>query len=445
MTANYDYDVIYIGAGHASFDGAEPLAKTGKKVAIITDDLIGGTCTNRGCNAKITLDEPVNLQREVERMQGIVHGNITIDWPALVAHKLAVIKDLPHGTENKLTGAGVKIFRGHASLTGPHTVQVNKQTEYSAAKIVLGTGQHSHRLAIPGSELAHDSSEFMDIKEMPQNIAIIGAGYVSYEFATIANAVGANVTVFMHGEHGLRSFYQTFVDKVTADLQDRGVKFIRNSNVSAFEKNQQGVSVHYGNGQTANFDWILDATGRDPNVDDLGLAEVGVKYSKTGIEVNDYLQTNVPSIYAAGDVVEKPQPKLTPTATFESYYLYKLFSGQTTDAIKYPAIPTTVYTSPRIAQVGVTPEQAQQTGFEIVENHIPDDWYRQIDQETLGDRVLIFDKQQRLVGVTEFSDKAEDAVNTYLPAIVSAYDNDDMWQMAHIFPSVGASAWHKIR
>lgn len=445
MTKKYAYDVIYIGRGHASFDGAELLAKTGQKVALITDDLIGGTCTNRGCNAKITLDAPVNLQRAVNRMQGLVHGEITIDWPALVAHKKEVIKDLPQGTENKLTNAGVEIFRGHASLIGPHTVQIDGQTKYSAEKIVIGTGQHPNRLQIPGSELAHDSSEFMDLTEMPHNIAIVGAGYISYEFATIANAVGANVTVFMHGDQGLRNFYQTFVKKITADLADRGVKFIHNAQVGSFTKNGQEITVHYGNGQTAEFDWLLDATGRVPNVNNMGLKEVGVKYSKRGIKVNDYLQTSVQSIYAAGDVLDKSQPKLTPTATFESYYLYQLFSGQNTNTIKYPAIPTTVYTSPRIAQVGVTPAQAKQGDFEIVENHIPDDWYRQIDQETIGDRVLVFDKEHHLIGVTEFSDKAEDAVNTYLPAIVSGYDDNDMWQMAHIFPSVGASAWHKIR
>ena len=97
MTANYDYDVLYIGGGHAAFDGAEPLAKSGQKVALVTDDLLGGTCTNRGCNAKITLDEPVTLQRQVERMQGLVHGELQIDWSAVVAHKQAVIKDLPQG------------------------------------------------------------------------------------------------------------------------------------------------------------------------------------------------------------------------------------------------------------------------------------------------------------------------------------------------------------
>lgn len=445
MAANYDYDVIYIGGGHAAFDGAGPLANSGKKVALITDDLLGGTCTNRGCNAKITLDEPVALQREVQRMQGIVHGDLQIDWPALIAHKQAVIKDLPQGTEDKLKKAGVEIFQGHAILTGPHSVQVTGQAEYSAEKIVIGTGQRPHRLDISGSELAHDSSKFMNLEEMPQKIAIVGAGYISYEFATIANAVGANVTVFMHSEHGLRNFYQPFVDQVTADLSARGVKFIPNAKVSEFTHNGQQFTVHYGANETVDFDWILDATGRIPNVENLGLEQVGVHFNQRGIEVNDHLQTNIDSIYAAGDVLDKTQPKLTPTATYESYYLYQLFSGQTTAAIKYPAIPTTVYTSPRIAQVGVLPEQAKKNGLEIVENHIPDDWYRQIDQETMGDRILVFDQSHHLLGVTELSDKAEDAVNTYLPAIVSGYDGNDMWQMAHIFPSVGASAWHKIR
>lgn len=445
MTANYDYDVLYIGGGHAAFDGAEPLAKSGQKVALVTDDLLGGTCTNRGCNAKITLDEPVTLQRQVERMQGLVHGELQIDWPAVVAHKQAVIKDLPQGTENKLKNAGVELLKGHATLTGPHTVNISGQIEYSADRIVLGTGQRPHRLAIPGSDLAHDSSEFMNLAEMPQNIAIIGGGYISYEFATIANAVGANVTVFLHGEHGLRNFYQPFVKQVTTDLNKRGVKFIKNANVNKFSQNNQKYTVHYGNNETAEFDWLLDATGRIPNVENLGLDDLGIKYNEHGIEVNDHLQTSVSSIYASGDVLDKTQPKLTPTATYESYYLYQLFSGKTTDAIKYPAIPTTVYTSPRIAQVGVSPTQAKSNGLSVNENHIPDDWYRQIDQETQGDRILVFDQEHHLQGVTEVSDKAEDAVNTYLPAIVSAYDDNDMWQMAHIFPSVGASAWHKIR
>lgn len=440
----YDYDVLYLGSGHGAFDGAGPLAATGKRVGVIESDMIGGTCPNYGCNAKITLDAPVVLQRTAERMQGIVDGAVTINWGNLVAHKQDVIKPLPDAIGHALTGAGVTMINGRGRLTDAHTIEVTDQT-YTADKIVIATGQRPHRLAIPGDELAHDSRAFMDLTTLPKRIGILGSGYISMEFATIANAAGAQVTVFMRGDQALREFHQPFVDQVMADMRQRGITFIPQANVHALIQESGGIVVQYGQDQQQVVDWVLDATGRIPNVETIGLDAAGVAYSATGIQVNDHLQTNVPNIYASGDVLDKVQPKLTPTATFESYYLYQLLSGQTTAPIDYPAIPSTVYTTPRIAKVGVTPEQAAKGDYQVVRNHIPDDWYRQIDQETLGDNVLIYDADQHLVGATEFSAQAEDAINTLLPAVVFQYTPEQMWRLAHIFPSISASAWHKAR
>lgn len=442
----YDYDVLYLGSGHGSFDGAGPLAASGQKVGIIESDMIGGTCPNYGCNAKITLDAPVVLQRLAERMRGVTAGQVMIDWGALVAHKNDVIAPLPAMIGGGLKKAGADIIQGRGRLTDAHTIEVDGQP-YTAEKIVIATGRRPHRLAIPGDELAHDSREFMDLTTLPQRLAIIGSGYISMEFATIADAAGAEVTVFMHHDDALRGFYQPFVQQVMADMTKRGITFVPSANVSALTQEADGVAVHYGDGETATFDWVLDATGRIPNADNIGLEAAGVDFNSRGIPVDDYLRTNVPNIYASGDVLDKPQGKLTPTATFESYYLFKLFSGQTSDAIQYPAIPSTVYTSPRIAKVGVTPEEAEAAPnqYTIVRNHIPDDWYHQTDQETMGDSILIFDQTHHLVGATEVSAQAEDAINTLLPAVVFHYDQDQMWQLAHIFPSESAAAWHKIR
>ncbi|WP_134992294.1 FAD-dependent oxidoreductase, partial [Oenococcus oeni] len=139
-----------------------------------------------------------------------------------------------------------------------------------------------------------------------------------------------------------------------------------------------------------------------------------VEYNKNGVVVNDHLQTNVPNIYASGDVIDKIQPKLTPTAVFESTYLMHQFAGDSSSAIDYPVIPSVVFTLPRIAQVGVTPEEAKKNPdkYTIETHHTPDDWYRQVDKEQLGDNALIFDKEHHLVGASEFSDKADDAINT---------------------------------
>lgn len=446
MNKTYDFDVIYLGGGHGSFDGAGPLAASGKKVAVIESGLWGGTCPNRGCNAKITLDEPIPLLREVDRMSDILNGQLKINWPNLIAHKQAVIENLPKKIYQGLETAGVKLIHGYGQLQDGHTVEVDDQ-KYTAEKIVITTGLRPNRLSVPGSELAHDSNDFMKLKELPARIAIIGSGYISLEFATIANAVGSEVTVFMHHDMALRAFYQPFVKQVLQDLEKRGVSFIKNAAVQSFATAANGVTVNYGNDQSKTVDWILDATGRIPNVEDLGLDVAGVQYTKRGITVDGYLRTNIDSIYAAGDVIDKIQPKLTPTATFESYYLYQLFSGQTSQPISYPAIPSTVYTSPRIAKVGLIPSNVEQNteDWKLVHNKIADDWYRQIDQQSLGESILVFDQQHHLVGATEFSEQAEDAINTLLPAVVFHYNQDQMWQLAHIFPSISASAWHKIR
>ncbi len=301
--ANYDYDVLYIGSGHGTFDGAIPLAARGKKVGVIESGLIGGTCPNRGCNAKITLDAPVALTRLTERMQGIVNGDLAINWTANEKHKQEVIEGLPDMIGGLMKSVNINIIKGRGTFEDAHTVMVDG-TPHTAESIVISTGQHPHRLDIPGTELAHDSADFMNLTHLPANITIIGAGYISLEFATIANAAGAKVTVITHGDKVLRKFYQPYVEQIVADLKSRGVDFINNANVTSFEQDDRDFTVNYDGG-TVKTNWILDATGRVPNVDGIGLDKVGVDYSEKGVKVNDHLETNVDNIYASGDVIDK--------------------------------------------------------------------------------------------------------------------------------------------
>lgn len=440
--ANYDYDVLYIGSGHGTFDGAIPLAARGKKVGVIESGLIGGTCPNRGCNAKITLDAPVALTRLTEKMQGIVNGNLAINWTANEKHKQEVIEGLPDMIGGLMKSVNIDIIKGHGAFIDAHTVMVDGD-EISAENIVISTGQHPHRLDIPGTELAHDSADFMNLTHLPANITIIGAGYISMEFATIANAAGSKVTVITHGDKVLRKFYQPYVNQIVADLKSRGVNFINNAKVTSFEEDGNNFTVNYDGGQVKT-NWILDATGRVPNVDDIGLDKVGVDYSEKGIKVNNHLQTNVDNIYASGDVIDKDQPKLTPTAIFESTYLMHTFAGDTTDPIDYPEIPSVVFTSPRIAKVGVSVEDAKKNGLTTKENHLPDDWYRQVTKEEIGDNTLVYDKQNHLVGATEISDQAENAINALLPAIVFKFEPAQLERLVTLFPTIAADAWGQI-
>ena len=261
----------------------------------------------------------------------------------------------------------------------------------------------------------------------------------------MANAAGAEVTVLMRGTQALRAYHQPFVEQIIADLTSRGVVFDRDTQVDAIVQGADGLVVR-GADLAVETDWVLDATGRIPNVEELGLETVGVSYNAKGIVVDDYLRTTVPNIYASGDVIDKVQPKLTPTAIFESLYLMHTFAGETTDPIVYPVIPSVVFTSPRLAQVGVTVAEAEANPelYTMVQNHIPDDWYRQVDQEKIGDNILIFDQAHKLVGATEVSHKADDVINALLPAIEFKFGQAEIERMVHLFPSIASSAWGQL-
>ncbi|WP_087128102.1 dihydrolipoyl dehydrogenase family protein [Levilactobacillus brevis] len=440
---NYDYDVLYLGSGHGTFDGAIPLAAKGVKVAVVEGGLIGGTCPNRGCNAKITLDAPVALQQQLAALNPVITGDTTINWSANMAHKHEVIDGLPDFIGGLLKDNGVEVITGYGKLTAAHSVQVGDQT-YTADKIVIATGLHSHRLAIPGSELAHDSEDFLNLTSLPARMTVIGGGYIALELATIANAAGSDVTILLRGQQALRQFHQPFVETVLSDLTDRGVQILRDTQVTALKQADDALQVVTDTQGTLETDWVLDATGRDPNTQNLGLEDVGVAYTDHGITVNDHLQTSVPNIYASGDVIDKEQPKLTPTAIFESMYLSQTFAGETTEPIDYPAIPTVVFTSPRLAQVGVSVAQAQKDGATVETNHVPDDWYRQVGKESQGDNALIFDAEHHLIGATEVSEQAADVINTLLPAIEFQYSPAEIGRLVHLFPTIGASAWGQL-
>ena len=440
---NYDYDVLYLGSGHGTFDGAIPLAAKGVKVAVVEGGLVGGTCPNRGCNAKITLDAPVALQRQLAALNPVITGDTTINWSANMAHKHEVIDGLPDFIGGLLKDNGVEVITGYGKLTAAHSVQVGDQT-YTADKIVIATGLHSHRLAIPGSELAHDSEDFLNLTSLPARMTVIGGGYIALELATIANAAGSDVTILLRGQQALRQFHQPFVETVLSDLTDQGVQILRETQVTALKQADDALQVVTDTQGTLETDWVLDATGRDPNTQNLGLEDVGVAYTDRGITVNDHLQTSVPNIYASGDVIDKEQPKLTPTAIFESMYLSQTFAGETTEPIDYPAIPTVVFTSPRLAQVGVSVAQAQKDGATVETNHVPDDWYRQVGKESQGDNALIFDAEHHLIGATEVSEQAAVVINTLLPAIEFQYGPAEIGRLVHLFPTIGASAWGQL-
>ncbi|MBS9338838.1 NAD(P)/FAD-dependent oxidoreductase [Fructobacillus sp. M2-14] len=441
-----DFSVLYIGSGQATWNGAVPLAKSGVKVGVIEESQYGGVCSNKGCNAKIILDKPLQLIDQIKALQGRgLDGVPEVNWEDLMAHKHELIVPQDQHGKDRLDNVGIQTINGHAEFVDAHKVRVGKKT-YTADKIVIATGLRPHRLDIPGAE---NSTDFLSLPHMPEHVTILGGGFVAIEFATIASAVGAKVDVITRGKQILKQFPKEYTASIQADLKKAGVRFIPDMEVERATKDEEAgtITLEGPKGFELTTDYVLDATGRVPNHDQLNLEAVGVKANHRGIEVNEYLQTNVENIYAAGDAVDKTIPKLTPTAAFESRYLAAKFMGTNNGPIQYPAISEIVFTSPRIAQVGVKLDEAKANPdkYEITQASYDGDWYRQVENEQGAELALIFEKDsQQLVGAAEKANAAEETINTIVPYVQMRLTKEQLNDFVYVFPSIAYTLQRRL-
>ncbi|WPQ67163.1 dihydrolipoyl dehydrogenase family protein [Weissella paramesenteroides] len=431
-----NYDVIFIGSGHAAWHGAQTLSRAGKKVALVEENKVAGTCTNFGCNAKILLDGPAELIHHLHHYHGIgIDETPNIIWPELMAYKHKVIDPLSEGLAHMLSVDGIDIISGHAKFMDVKTLMVNDIT-YQSDKFVIATGQKPAKLPIPGNELLHDSTDFLELSEMPHSIVFIGAGYIAMEFASIARAAGSEVTIVEYSDHALSGFDSEYSQEVVRDMINRGIKFDFNQRVSqviSTENNQYILETAQGKKYTTEY--VMDTTGRTPNIENLGLDAANVEYNNHGVVVNDYLQTSNVNIYASGDVIDKLIPRLTPTATFESNYIARILLGDS-NPIKYPVVPSVAFTLPRLAQVGVTVGMAK-NDKQLKIYEIP--YGKLMRFQTLNDEnakiKIILNKDKRLVGASIIGDFAPEIINDLVQVINHQYTSEDIQNQIFAFPT----------
>lgn len=393
------YDVVFIGSGHAAWHAALTLKHAGKDVAIIEKDTIAGTCTNYGCNAKILLEGPYEVLEESAQYNGIIQSqDLHVNWENLMDYKKQVINPMNGMLKGMFEQQGIDVYMGAGVIKDAHTVTVNDEA-LQTENIVIATGQHSNKLDIEGKELTHDSRDFLSMDELPKRMTFIGVGIISVEFASIMIKSGVEVTMIHHSDKPLKGFNQTHVTQLIKKLEDEGVHFYFDEETQKVEKIGEAYKVSTASGLTIDTDYVLDATGRNPNVEGIGLDQVGIEYSKKGISVDGHLRTNVSNIYASGDVLDKAIPKLTPTATFESNYIAAHILGMTQDEIQYPAIPSVLYSLPRLSQIGVSVQGAEQNERYTVK-HIPfgKQMAFEYKNETDAEMYVVLDEEKRLVG-----------------------------------------------
>ena len=357
----YDYDLLVIGAGSGGVRAARMAAQAGAKVAIVESRYLGGTCVNVGCVPKKLFVYASEFTQAFADSAGYgfqLAQPPAFDWPTLRDRKTAEIERLNGVYERMLLAAGVDIIDGHGEFVSAHQVRVGERV-ISAANILIATGGWPAPLPVAGAEHAMSSNEFFYLDTFPQDVIVVGGGYIAVEFAGILNGLGANTHLVYRGEPVLRGFDDDFRQFVSEELAQSGIKLHYQRTLSAIDKQANGrLCVTFNDGQTLTVDAVISALGRKPLVAPLHLAKAGVELADAGhIPVNEHYQTNVPHIFAVGDVIGRVQ--LTPVALAEGMYVaHYLFAPQQARAVNYALIPTAVFCQPNLGTVGVTEAQA---------------------------------------------------------------------------------------
>lgn len=359
--ADFDFDLLTLGAGSGGVAASRRAASYGARVAICEGRRIGGTCVLRGCVPKKIL---MYASAYAAAYQDATHFGWSFEsaprfsWPELIARKNAELDRL-HGIYGKmLQNAGVQVFEGYGRFVDPHTVQVGDQ-EIRARSILIATGGLPHRPAgIEGHEHCITSDEALDLPEKPQKIAIIGAGFIGVEFAGIFNALGSEVHLLYRADHILRGFDQAISEHLEAQMQLAGVQLHSQSRPQRITKDDAGpLRVELENGKVfEGLDQVLLATGRHPHTDKLDLPKAGLSVAPgQAIAVDEWSRTAVEHIYAVGDVVGKID--LTPVAIADGRALAETLFNNNPVPSDHELVPSAVFSQPPVATVGATEQE----------------------------------------------------------------------------------------
>ena len=357
----YDYDLFVIGAGSGGVRAARVSSAHGAKVAIAEEFRVGGTCVIRGCVPKKLLVYGAHFAEDLAdaRRFGWDVPDCAFDWPRLRDNVLAEVDRLNAAYTTTLDSHKVEVILDRAEVTGPNEVRLGSGKTVTAGRILIATGATPQLLHFPGSENAITSNEVFHLPALPKRVLIAGAGYIANEFAGIFHEFGSAVTVVNRSDAILRGYDEQIRDRLLQISMGKGIQFRFNTVFKSITKNDDGsMLVEFTTGEPMTVDCVMFATGRVPHIAGLGLEAAGVLLENGAVKVDDDNQTNIPSIYAVGDVTNRVQ--LTPVAIREGQaFADTVFGGKPT-RVDYGCIPSAVFSHPPIGAVGLTEGQAKQ-------------------------------------------------------------------------------------
>lgn len=401
-------DLIIIGSGPGGYRAAQYAAKNGLHVIIFEDKHAGGTCLNEGCIPT----------------KSLVHDAlIGTPFNAAMLRKNQIAEQLRNGVEFLMTSSGIQMIKSHVAFKDERTVVTVEGEEFTAKNIIIATGSHAKLPPIKDIKRPEvmTSTEILNLNHTPKRLAIIGAGVIGMEFASIFKHMGSDVSVYEFLKECLPTMDKDLAKRLRKSMEKAGIDFHMGYSVSSIEDLQA--------------DSVLVATGRGANTEGLNLEKAGVKYDRRGISVDDNMETNVKGIYAIGDV--NARMMLAHAATFQGFRAINHIVGKS-DKICFNIMPAAVFTSPEMATVGINEDQAKERKIEFCTKK---GFYRAngkalAEESTEGIVKILVDKEDKIIGCHILGSHAADLVQEIASIMNFNATLNDLKNIIHIHPTL---------
>ena len=361
---SYDFDLFVMGGGSGGIATARRAAEYGAKVGIAESDRLGGTCVNKGCIPKKLMVYTSHFPGQFEEAQGYGWSPVssTLDWSKMITSVNSEVTRLNGIYQKMLDNSKVELFPHYAKLLDSHTLEVGDK-KITADKILIAVGGHPIKPDIPGIEHAIVSDGMFTLPEQPKNILIIGAGYIGVEFACIMHNLGTTVTQIVRKDKILRGFDEDIRTVIQEEMVRHGINILTHTIPTKIEKTPEGLKVYIQQPDKEAEEMLLvdavslAATGRVPNIANLGLENAGVEVNNGAISVNEYSCTSQPNIYAVGDCTDRIN--LTPVAINEGRAFADTEFGGKPRLMSHENVPSAIFSHPEAATVGLTEAEAK--------------------------------------------------------------------------------------
>jgi dihydrolipoamide dehydrogenase len=441
------FDVAVLGGGPGGYPAAIKAAQLGKSVALIEAKDLGGTCLNRGCipsKALIAGAEVLHRIREAQEF-GIVIGDVNFDYSKMVDRKDQVVKRVRKGLESLMPANKITLIKGFGEFTSPHTLRIKGKdhAKISADKIIIATGSEPRNMkAFPFDyKKIHDSTSLLEMRSLPKKIVIVGGGIIGCEFASLFGILDVKVAILEMMPRLLPLEAEGISSALAKIFTKRGIQIETNAVVEAIKVTEKGVKVHVSGGKTFEADIALVAVGREMNTSAIGLEKAGVNVQSNGlIAVNDQMETNVPGIYATGDIASTWW--LAHVATHQGLVAASNACGHPAH-MHYNAIPSVIFTHPEIATVGFSLEKAIENGYDATLGAFPFQALgkSQAAYQTEGMAQVVHDKKTgQILGAQVIGQEASTLIAEMALAITNELTIECIIDTIHAHPTL-PEAW----